>query len=166
MKNLFMVAAAVFLLAFGSAQAQQDNSRFYVTGSVGGYTASESRIDAGLAAGYQIIPYARVELTYDHAWMTNNSGNMVMANVIGQYRIPGTIFTPYVLAGAGAGFDGFGQKYSGAGVGLYNVGSGVRASVGSNVDLDLRYRWIGAFNSSETYKSGTNMFTLGASYNF
>lgn len=177
MKKILLLATVATMALTGAAFAQQaaktpadpvksDRAGFYVGGSVGSSTDDKSRAALGVTAGYQIMPYARVELGYDHAWRTKGTGNMAMANVIGQYRIPSTTLTPYVLAGAGYGFDKYGSTKNHGQVALYNAGAGVRISVSQNVDLDLRYRNVRPIHARNVELKDEHVFSFGAEYRF
>jgi len=163
--NKILTAAAALMFSVGVAQAETAATGAYVTGSVGGSPSRSTRIDTGLGAGYQVMPMARVELDYDHAWMNKGSGNLLMANAIGQYQVPGTSITPYVLGGVGAGFDNFGQK-NGEHHALYNVGGGVRIAMSATTDVDVRYRNVRSFDEKTAAHKDMNVFTLGLGYKF
>ena len=169
MKTL-LLATVMALGLTGLAQASDpvnaDRSGLYVGGTLGSSTENKSRVDLGGSVGYQVGPYARVEADFDHAWRTNGVGNMAMANAIGQYRIPNSTVTPYVLAGAGIGFDRFGSSSSGNAIGLYNVGAGVRMAVSQSVELDARYRYVAPISSNKMGSREQNLFTVGAAYRF
>lgn len=106
----------------------------------------------GGVMGYQFHRNLAGEITYDYN-RTNNAtnGQMVMANLVASQRLGQTAITPYVLAGAGMGWNAFGVRDTGSNLALYNVGAGVRLNIVSNVDLDARYRYVGTFNAGEGY---------------
>ena len=71
MKKILLAAVALIGLtgaAFAEDPMKADRSGAYVTGSVNGSDWTKNKIDLGAAAGYQVVPYARVELDVDHAW--------------------------------------------------------------------------------------------------
>jgi opacity protein-like surface antigen len=143
-----------------------DRSGAYITGSLNGSTWDKNKLDLGAAAGYQIMPYARAEVTVDHAFQTGNkTGNMVMGNVIGQYRIPSSSITPYVLLGAGVGSDRLGTNKDGTAM-LWNAGAGVRVAVSQSVDLDLRYRNVRPIEAKHAVNKDLHLFGAGVSYRF
>lgn len=168
--KIFAIAAAFIALTFSVALASDpvkaDRSGFYAGGSVGSSTDNQSRIDLGMNAGYQIGANIRAEVNYDHAWKTNGTGNMAMVNVIGQYRIPNSTVTPYVLAGVGYGFDGLGSVKNGGQKPLYDVGAGVRIAVSESVELDARYRNVRPINATNASVKDGHMFSVGAGYRF
>lgn len=171
MKNILL--ATVMLLGIaGVAQAQSadplnaDRSGLYVGGNIGTSNDQQNRINLGGAVGYQVAPWARVEAAYDHAWRTQGVGNTLMGNAIGQYRIPNTTVTPYVLVGAGIGFDKFGAVGTGNATGVYNVGAGVRLAVSQSVELDARYRRVAPLGNDKMNSREQNLFTVGAAYRF
>jgi len=169
MKTL-LLATVMALGLTGLAQAADpvnaDRSGLYIGGNLGSSTDNKSRIDLGGAVGYQVGPYARVEADFDHAWRSNGVGNMAMANAIGQYRIPNSTLTPYVLAGVGVGIDKFGATHTGNSQALYNVGAGMRVAVSESVELDARYRMVHTVDSNKVATRDQNLFTLGAAYRF
>jgi len=172
----FLLLATVATMAFATAAfaadpapadpVKADRNGAYVGGSVGSSTDNKSRIGAGVVAGYQVMPYARVELDMDHAWRTNGTGNMMMANAIGQYRITGSTVTPYVLAGAGYGFDKFGSLKNHGQVALYDVGAGVRVALSQTVELDARYRNVRPVEANHVALKDQHLFSAGLNYRF
>lgn len=171
--NKLLLAAVALLATVGVSTANAadtvtntDRAGFYVGGNLGSSTDNKSRIDLGGVAGYQVAPYARVEASYDHAWRQNGAGNMLLGNAVAQYNIPGTTVTPYVLAGAGVGFDRFGAIKNGNTVGLYDVGAGVRVAVSSTVELDARYRNVRTFADRKVGTKDQNLFSVGVNYRF
>jgi len=169
MRKILSAAAAALLATIsvaGAQDIQSDRSGMYVGGSIGSTPQRGAQTNVGVAAGYQICPYARVEATFDNLWNNvGNNGQMLMVNGIAQYRIPTSIVTPYVLAGAGAGFNNFGTNNTGNAEMLYNVGAGVRFAVSQNVELDARYRYISHFNTGAA-STNANMLTVGANWRF
>ena len=126
---------------------------------VGGFAGSNFRdatdYQVGGVLGYQFRRNWAAELTYDYNQLNNRTdGQMVMANVVYGRTVGQTGITPYALVGAGMGWNNLGVSNTGSNLALYNVGGGVRVSVTSNVDLDARYRYVGAFNDA-----------LGGNYN-
>ncbi len=126
---------------------------------VGGFAGSNFRdatdYQVGGVLGYQINRNWGAEVTYDYNQLNNRTdGQMVMANVVYGRQVGQTAITPYVLAGTGMGWNALGVSNTGSNLALYNVGGGVRLNLVQNVDLDARYRYVGAFND-----------TLGANYN-
>ena len=174
--NIFAIAAAFIALTSGVALASDpvkvsdpvkaDRSGFYAGGSIGSSTDNKSRIDLGMNTGYQFGANIRAEVDYDHAWKTNGTGNMVMVNAIGQYRIPNSTVTPYVLAGAGYGFDGLGSVKNGGQKALYDVGAGVRIAVSESVELDARYRNVRPVSDVKASVKEGHMFSVGTNYRF
>ena len=172
----FLMLATVATMAFSTAAfaadqaatdpVHADRAGIYVGGNLGNSTDDKSRTGVGAVVGYQVMPYARVEADFDHAWRTNGTGNMAMANVIGQYRIPNSTVTPYVLAGAGYGFDKFGSLKSHGQVALYDVGAGVRVAVSQSVELDVRYRNVRPVADQKVNLKDQNLFSVGAAYRF
>lgn len=140
-------------------------------GQVTDYTWSTSPFTFGGVAGYEWNRYVRTEATFDYTTKqtptTTQTGQTAFANAILQFGIPGTSFTPYALAGAGAGFNAWGKGASSItddAKALYNVGAGVRYSITNSVELDARYRYIDAI--SGTKFSNNNVATIGANYKF
>jgi len=172
----FVLAALALIATVGAASAQTannasdpvhaDRNGIYIGGNVGSSIDDRSRINGGFVAGYQVMPFARVELDYDHAWRSGGNGNMLTANAIGQYRIPNSTVTPYVMAGAGVAYDSLGLARNGSGTGIYDLGAGVRVAVSQSVELDARYRLVRSFENKGVSQREQNLFTVGASYRF
>lgn len=147
--------------------AAQSFNNWYVGGNVGGAVETgngvngawnDSKPSLGVVGGYQLNRMFGAELTYDYFFQRNGaqSGQTVFANGVAGYRIPGTRFTPYGLAGVGYGWDYFGDRS------LYNVGAGVRTQLTNSVDFDLRYRYINNWDSTNR----NNVVTGGINYKF
>ena len=175
MNKILMLATVATLALTGAAFAADqtpadpvhaDRSGLYIGGNLGNGTDDKARMGVGAVVGYQVMPYARVEADFDHAWRTNGTGNMAMANVIGQYRIPNSTVTPYFLAGAGYGFDKFGSLKKHGEVALYDVGAGVRVAVSQSVELDVRYRNVRAIQDVKVNNKEENLFSAGINYRF
>ncbi len=174
MKTLVMATLAlVGMTAVASAQTKPvvstnvDNAAFYTGAFVGGAIHNSDRITAGVNAGYQFNRFLRTEAVFDHGWKSNaGAGSRATLNAIGQYRIPGTTVTPYVLAGAGYAFDSLGSVKRGVAVPVYVLGAGTRVAVSERVDLDLRYRNVRAFNETNARVRDGHLFTVGAVYKF
>lgn len=147
--------------------AAQSFNNWYVGGNFGGAVDSSngfdgvwngSKVSLGAVGGYQFNRNFGAEVTYDYFFQRNGqpSGQTVFANGVASYQIPGTRFTPYALAGVGYGFDYFGDR------GLYNVGAGLRTQITNSVDLDVRYRYINNWDSTQR----SNVVTGGVNYKF
>jgi opacity protein-like surface antigen len=105
----------------------------------------------GGVVGYQFHRNFAGELTYDYARMAGGGdGQMVMGNLVASQRLSILPITPYALVGAGVGWNAYGSTNDGGNTALYNVGGGVRINLVKNVDLDARYRYVGAFNTNES----------------
>lgn len=103
----------------------------------------------GALVGYQFRPNLAAELTYDYMQLNNRTdGQMVMGNVVYSRALGQTGITPYALMGAGVGWNAMGEQRTGDNLTIYNVGAGVRLNVAQNVDVDARYRYVGAFDDS------------------
>lgn len=174
MKTLVMTTLAlVGMTAVASAQTKPvvstnvDNAGFYTGAFVGGSTHNNDRITAGVNAGYQFNRFIRSEVVLDHAWKsTTGAGSRATLNAIGQYRIPGTTITPYVLAGVGYAFDSLGSVKKGGAAPVYTFGAGTRVTVSERVDLDFRYRNVRAINDTNAVVRDGHLFTVGATYKF
>jgi outer membrane immunogenic protein len=124
----------------------------------------------GVVAGYEVNPFLRLEGNFVNRFSRGNlpNGQMATANVIGQYTIPGTAITPYVLGGVGYGWNVYGNPTNSNGAALWNVGGGVRYAVTANWEVDARYRYVQQFKSyvPSGEKLNENIVTLGVNYRF
>lgn len=160
-----MLFATAMLLTFTcSAIAAPDpvnanRSGFYVGGQLGTAVNNDGRISYGALGGFQMGPHIRLEATYDNA-SVGKRANMFMGNVIGQYRIPNSVVTPYVLVGTGMSY--FGSQSTGT----YAVGGGVRFAASQSIELDARYRYIGAYDTNYIPHAGMSAITVGVNYRF
>jgi opacity protein-like surface antigen len=166
-KILLAMAALLGMTSVAVAQTKPTNTGFFVGGFIGSSTTDRDRVNIGVNGGYQFNQFLRAEGTFDHAWKAGvGGGSRVMVNAVGQYRIPSTSFTPYVLTGVGYGFDSLGTVKKGGAVPLWNVGTGLRYAMTERVDVDLRYRYVQSFNGRNTYDRDAHVFTVGAGYKF
>ena len=121
----------------------------YVGANAGSNFRDTTDYQVGGILGYQFNRNLAAELTYDYNQLNNRTdGQMVMGNVVYSRQLGQTALTPYVLVGAGVGWTALGMRDTGSNLALYNVGGGVRLNVVRNVDLDARYRYVGAFDDS------------------
>lgn len=129
--------------------------QFYVGAFAGGSVNHDTR--AGLNAGWQPNPFMRVEALYDYGWRNNSAynSNSLVGNVIAQY--PFGRVTPYALAGTGYRWTKDRDEA------IWNVGGGLRYSITTNVEADLRYRYISNYSGTKT---NDNVVTFGLNYRF
>jgi opacity protein-like surface antigen len=161
MKNIILASIMAFGIcgtAFAADPVKSDRTDFYIGGSIGTSTDDKSRINIGIDAGVQLGSYFRVEADVDRAWRTDGKdGYRVTLNGIGQYRIPNSVVTPYVIAGGGYALDG---------TAIWNVGAGTRIALSQAVELDLRYREVRPFEDRKTALKQDHVFTTGLNYRF
>jgi opacity protein-like surface antigen len=158
-------SAVVATSAVNTTSGTSALSGVYVGANVGNTFRDATEWQAGVVVGYQFRTNWAVEATYDFNRMDQGvNGQNVMANLVYSRPWGTTGVTPYVLAGAGVGWNASGERGSGDNLALYNVGGGVRVNVYRGLDLDARYRYVGAFE--EDSRGNTHMLTLGAIYKF
>lgn len=169
MKNL-LIAATMFLglttASYAADPLNADRSGFFIGGDLGSSVNDKTKIDVGATAGYQVNKYLRVEADYTHAWKLNNNGDRLVANVVGQYRIPNSTVTPYVFTGAGVGFAGLGSLKNGEYAVVGDLGAGLRVAVSDSVELDARYTKTRPLDDKNVSLKNDDMFTVGANYRF
>ena len=140
----------------------------YLGGNMGSNFQDNTDYTLGAVVGWQFHRNLAAEITYDYIRLGNdtnmNDGQMVMGNLVASQRLGNTSITPYVLAGAGVGWNGMGERGTGDNLALYNVGGGVRVNLVSNIDVDARYRYVGAFN--DTADGNQHVLTAGLSIRF
>lgn len=137
----------------------------YVGANAGSNFRDTTDYQVGGIVGYQFRPNLAAELTYDYMQLNNRTdGQMVMGNVVYSRALGQTGITPYALVGAGVGWNVLGERGTGNNLTLYNVGGGVRLNVAQNVDLDARYRYVGAFDDS--LNGNYHVVTGGLNYRF
>lgn len=169
MKTVIMATViALGLTSAAVAQSKDASDRgFFLGGSVGSLTNKEDQVTIGLNGGYQVNRFLRGEVTVENAWkQKTGSGTMVFANVVPQYRIPGTTLTPYAVAGVGYAFDSLGSIKNGVASPVYNLGLGTRAAITDRIDADLRWRNVRSMNTSNARVRDDHIFTVGGSYKF
>lgn len=174
MKKLLLAALMVMgMSSVASAQSIGFSDLFgksYVTASVGKSLVDDGkkmdRTGYSFAIGHEFASFLRGELAYDYLDKKSANipyGQAFMVNGIYQYQLPGTIFTPYALLGAG-----YGQKDFGNNEYIYNYGAGIRTEITKNIDLDVRAKRIqnlnlGNFNTTSFH---SDIVTAGVSYKF
>lgn len=142
-----------------------DRRGVYIGGNVGSTLNSDSRITAGGVVGYQAHPNLRVEGAYDYGFMQSGDGSMLSLNVVPQYRLPNSTVTVYGVAGAGLGWDRWGDLGNGDTRGMYVVGFGARTAVTNNLELDARYRMVNPTDRGNGVDN-IHIFSAGLNYRF
>lgn len=147
------------------ASAGMNLSGIYLGVNTGSNFLDGQDFRVGAVAGYQFHRNLAAEIAYDYNRLANgDNGQMVMGNLVASRQLGATAVTPYVLAGAGVGWNALGNDRNGNNLALYNVGGGVRLNIVSNVDIDARYRYVGAFDSEQT--SNQHIVTGGLNIRF
>jgi opacity protein-like surface antigen len=133
---------------------------------VGGFIGSETKkvepwygaLRGGVNAGYNVTSFAAVEAAYEYQYSPVSAlrSNTVYANGVGQLKVPFIPVVPYALAGVGYRLSDAKNEP------VFNIGGGVKYEVTSNIDLDVRYRYVSDFDR----KLHSNAVTLGAAYKF
>ena len=136
---------------------------YYVGASFGSIAKTDIKSVYGnlygnVRGGWEFSDFARVEADYDFHY--NKSATLrshtISGNVIGQYKVGFVPVTPYVLAGVGYRFADVKNEV------VYALGAGVRYDVTSEIEADLRYRYI----TDRDRKRDSNVITIGANYKF
>lgn len=170
MRKFLATALVAFMATAGAAFAadplNSDRSGFYAGVSAGKFASSKDHLNLGGNVGYQMGRFVRLETDYNHQWGNGRTGQTLFGNAIGQYRLPNTTVTPYVLAGVGMGFNGLGQVKTGDVTGLYQIGAGVRVAISQNIEVDGRFTNIRPFSAASASVKRDNMFTVGANFRF
>ena len=169
--NFKVLALTAMTLISGAALTQTASATptvlngVYVGAAVGSTMQKDSDVTTGVVLGYRFNRVLNAELTYDHEWRTGQNGGLLMLNGVAELPVHRQV-RPYVLVGAGLGFDRYNQNRSDRnGTPMYNVGAGVRVAVTQNVDVDARYRYVDAFNTGEGQQRAS-IVTLGVNYRF
>lgn len=147
--------------------AVANDSHWYVSANGGfnyldGVSIDDSQKSLGAVIGYRYNPNIAAELAFTQFFEQDGIADDGQALVVnGIASLPtGTVFTPYLLAGVGAGFNGLGHGDDPQAI--YNLGGGLRYSVNESVDLDVRYTHVDAWESSIDNDS----VTAGISFKF
>jgi len=161
----FIMAALVVLGFAVSANAQDAKNYVGAAASVITTEGNNSINTYGVRLGREFNKYVVGELSYDYSQAGSGlrSGHLMFGNAIGQYRVPGTIFTPYVLAGIGYGTDRWHDRA------LYNVGAGLRTEITKNAEFDIRFRHVRNFENFADNFGGdraANLVTAGLNFKF
>lgn len=166
MKKTTFALAIALLAGISAANAQDlklDRTGVYVGGNLGSTLDADGRTLMGAVVGSQVHQNLRVEGTYDYNARQGSNGQAIMVNAVPQYRLPGSVVTPYALVGAGYGLDAMGKD--GDTKPVYNLGVGVRVGLSQNWEVDARYRHMNVF-SRDFGDSETHLVTAGLNYRF
>ena len=133
---------------------------------VGGFIGAEPKkvepwygsIRGGVNAGYNITSFAAVEALYEYHYNESKAlrSNAGYINGIGQLKVPFIPVVPYALAGVGYRMSDAKDQA------VFNVGAGMKYELTSNIDLDVRYRYVSDFDR----KFHNNAVTVGGAYKF
>jgi opacity protein-like surface antigen len=140
-------------------------TNYFAGVNVGVNSADHQVYSGGISAGTNVLPYLAVEAAYDFGYKKDKVGtkheklNELSINALPQFKVPGTDFTAYGLAGAGYTWNNILKNRA-----IYNVGGGVKYDFAKNIELDARYRYSDAID--QKMKGEDNRFTLGANYKF
>lgn len=161
--KLLALTLAAMAASFNVTQAQT-LSDVYVGINAGTTLQTENRGVLGANLGYMLCKYFHVEATYDYNQVTGNPNNAQMLMVNAVAGVPNiSIFTPYVLAGTGVGWNAAGST-TGDGLGLYNVGVGFKVALSDKLSLDNRYRYVAPYNAASGRDA--QVITTGLNYRF
>jgi opacity protein-like surface antigen len=158
-----VAALTALVLSVTAAQAQSLNG-VYVGANLGNTMQDSNRGMIGINLGYLFQENFAVETTYDYNQVSGNPNNaqMIMFNAVASY--PNTsVFTPYVLAGTGLGWNAASGTNNGT-MGMWNVGAGFHVALSPQLSLDNRYRYVGPYNSATGRDA--QVITTGINYKF
>jgi len=141
----------------------QESAEFYVGGSLGSKAVTNinpwyDALRVNARAGWEFSEFARVEADYDYAWNESSKlrSHTATTNVIGQYKIGFVPVVPYALAGVGYRWSDLKREP------IYVAGAGVRYDITSDIEADVRYRYI----TDRKRDRDENVVTLGVNYKF
>jgi opacity protein-like surface antigen len=138
---------------------------FYVGGSTGwggAHLDNRAQWSNTLYAGYELNRFLALEASVDYMYRNSShtAGQMAFGNAL--LGVPVGRLTPYVLAGAGMGFNGAGDRNKDP-QSLWNVGGGLILNINRSWQLDGRYRYIDSWQGTRAAEQG---FSLGVNYRF
>jgi Outer membrane protein beta-barrel domain len=140
-------------------------TEYYVGYNAGLLRATDRVYSGGAVAGWNALSFLAVEGAYNYNYDNKNGGDRrhnshtAVVNVLPQYRIPGTAFIGYAVAGAGYRWDQVTADHA-----VYNYGAGVKYQVAKDVEFDFRYTRVEAFDTK--YRGVDDRFTAGVNYKF
>lgn len=133
---------------------------------VGGFIGAEPKkvepwygsLRGGVNAGYNVTSFAAIEAMYEYNYnpLKTLRSNAAYINGIGQLKVPFIPVVPYALAGVGYRMSDAKDQV------VYNIGGGLKYELTSNIDLDVRYRYI--FDADRKFHN--NAVTVGGAYKF
>jgi opacity protein-like surface antigen len=167
-----ILAATFAILAFAGVSHAADavglpgvvvedySPKTYVGISASQRVGSNRHNSVGVVVGRQVNPNLTVEGQYEHSFNRKGadvsrdrlSGNVLLGQRFG-------VVSPYVLGGVGYEWNRNDMNRA-----VYALGGGAKFHVTEQVDLDARYRYINAFDSSK--RGEENVFTLGVNVKF
>lgn len=147
---------------YANAQSLTDGKTY--VGVAAGTITSDANNEVntyGLRVGRELMPFVAGEVAYDYTQSGHGlaRGQTLFGNAIGQYKIPGTIFTPYALVGVGYGWERFGDRS------LYNFGAGLKTEISKSTDFDVRFRQVRNFGDWDK-EHHDNVVTAGLNFKF
>jgi opacity protein-like surface antigen len=160
-KTGIALAAALVVGVFATEASAQSGVYVGAAAATQGRALEDAQWGGSASVGYRVNRFLAVEALADFTAQTETqrAGQAVFANVIAGYPL-GPI-TPYVLAGAGYGFNALAGADNEAQA-LWNAGVGVAYNLSANWQVDARYRRVEAFSGDVT----ADRVTLGLNYRF
>jgi len=161
-KTVLAIAAALGIAAF-TTTAEAQNTGVYVgaAGAVQGTSIDNGQWGGSASVGYRLNRYLGVEALADFTSETETARGSQALFAVGTAGFPVGPVTPYVLAGAGYGFNGLAGADNNPQE-LWTAGVGVAYNISDRWQLDGRYRRVESFNGNAT----ADRITLGLNFRF
>lgn len=169
-KTLLAMVAAAAMISTG-AMAQSMPAGMYV-GVGGDYIASTAKHASktgagGVNVGYDLNKIVSLEFGFRDAPARGNQKEQQSAVVDLKVGAPISLgfaeVKPYAMVGTGYGFSSRTPTSPTVTTPIYDIGAGVVYAVTKNVDLDLRYTHVNAYNN--TYHT-SNQVGMNVNYKF
>jgi hypothetical protein len=149
------------------AAAYPDSWYFGVNGGAN-YQRNDSLRDqpgvTGFVVGKNINKQFAVEGSYDY-YFKNNGRKDNQRGTVNVLYTPIELFgfRPYALAGVGAEARDTAIVKNGDARAIYNVGGGVKYTITTNIDADVRYKYVKDWSGKDR---DSNVVTFGINYKF
>ena len=160
-KTGIALAAALAVGTLATEASAQSGVYVGAAAATQGRALDDAQWGGTASVGYRFNRFLTVEALADFTAQTETQrgGQAVFANVVAGYPL-GPV-TPYVLAGAGYGFNALAASDNEPQT-LWNAGVGVAYNLNANWQVDARYRRIESMSGDVA----ADRVTLGLNYRF
>lgn len=160
----FLISAS--LLATIS-QAAITNDTYFIKANIGQEKMHKTKIEAGIAFGYYFYDpnkyniYNRIYAEANHVF-TDDTFNIFNLNL--DWIIKREDISPYF--GMNLGYLNFEANNQNFDAGSYGFNAGVIIPINYNMDFEVGFKWIKAFEKQDIWTTAIKKWDIGISYSF